>query len=449
MFKRQILKDLNEWLNRPDKKPLIIRGARQVGKTSVVNMFSEKFKQYIYLNLENEEDKNLFANNLPIDELTAAIFFHKRKKLYFENTLLFIDEIQNSAEAVQSLRYFYEDQKQLSVIAAGSLFETHTNTQNNFPVGRVEYMVLRPFSFVEFLNAVNEKQSVNILQRVPTPDYAHDILLKLFKTYTLIGGMPEVVKNYVQTKDILRLNKTFESLICSYLDDVEKYATNTNMRHVLRHIISNSFTQACKRIRFEGFGKSNYKSREMGEAFRLLEKTLLISLVYPSQTTNLPIEPDHKKSPRLQWLDTGLVNFFAGLQIDIFTSEFIDNVYDGKIAEHIVYQEILALKNSILYKPNFWTREKKDSAAEVDLVYQFENKVIPIEIKSGATGRLRSLFEFIDVAPHNFAVRVSSNKLSVEKLKTIKGKEFNLLNLPFYLVSKLNEYLEWFINNKN
>lgn len=449
MFNRLIISDLKYWLIQPDRKPLIIRGARQVGKTSVVNMFAENFKQYIYLNLEIEEDKLLFEKKVNFEQLVESIFYAKRKKLDFENTLLFIDEIQNSAAAVQSLRYFYESGNKLAVIAAGSLFETHTNTQTSFPVGRVEYMVLRPFSFAEYLNAVNEQFSIEILNNIPIPEYAHDALLKHFKTYTLIGGMPEAVAKYAQTKDVLKLNRVFESLIGSYLDDVEKYAANTTMRHVLRHIISNSFTQAGKRIKFEGFGNSNYKSREMGEAFRLLEKIFLVSLVYPAQSTGLPTEPDYKKSPRLQWLDTGLVNYFARLQSDVFSSQFIDDVYDGKIAEHIVCQEIVALQNSILYKPNFWTREKSDSSAEVDLLYQFENKVIPIEVKAGATGKLRSLFEFVDVAPHNFAVRVYSGKLSVEKAKTIRGKEFYLLNLPFYLLPKLNEYLQWFVNQEN
>lgn len=441
MYKRNALIELKIWAKRSGRKPLILRGARQVGKTTLVDMFSKEYSQYICLNLEKEDEKKIFKPEFSLDEIIEAMFFYKRKDLQDKKTLIFIDEIQNSAEAVKRLRYFHEEKPEMHVIAAGSLFDFHIGNHSDFPVGRVEYMVLRPFSFTEFLEAVGEAKSKEMLKRIPFPDYAHDILLKQFKSYCMIGGMPEVIKNYSENHDILETGRIYEGLIKSYIDDVEKYAPNNTYRQIISFIINNSWNQAGKRIRFEGFANSPYKSREMSESFKLLEKTMLLSLIFPITNTTLPLEPDFKKSPRLQMLDTGLVNYFAGLHGEFFESEYIDNVYEGRIAEHIACQELCALNTSVLFKPVYWLREKTDAKAEVDFIFPYKNYLIPVEVKSGATGKLRSLFEFVDRSPHPFAVRIYSGKVSVENIQTIKGKNFRLLNLPFYLISEIENYL--------
>lgn len=448
MFNRLAIEKLNKWANRTDRKPLVLRGARQVGKTTLVEIFSKNFDQYIYLNLELDDDKQIFEESSDFQELTDAIFFLKNKTKKAGKTLLFIDEIQNSSKAVSWLRYFYENAKHLYVIAAGSLLETLIGNHINFPVGRVEYMPVRPFSFSEFVNALGEKQSLSILNQIPVPAYSHEKLLKFFRLYTLIGGMPGIIKNYVENKDINALSPIYDSLITSYKDDVEKYAKSRIHANTLRHTIEHAFREAGSRIKYQGFGNSNYKSREMKEAFLTLEKALLLKLIFPVTTTKIPLQPNIRKSPKLQLLDTGLVNFVAGLQKEVFGSKILSDVYEGKIAEHIVGQELRALLNSISHDIYFWTREKY-SDAEVDFVYQYNNMIIPIEVKSGATGRLRSLHEFIDRADHNYGVRVYADKLKIEKSRTRAGKSFYLLNLPFYLVHKMDEYLEWFIEEIN
>ncbi|MCK5097374.1 MAG: ATP-binding protein [Desulfobacteraceae bacterium] len=450
MFKRDIIKNLSAWGGKKERKPLILRGARQVGKTTAVNMFSKLFDQYIYLNLELKEEKRIFEQEYPIEELIRAIFFYKDQERGDGKILIFIDEIQACPSAVSYLRFFYEIFPDLYIIAAGSLLETLIDTHISFPVGRVEYLVMKPLNFKEFLNALGEKSSLDIINNtMPVPDFAHEKLMKFFHIYSIIGGMPEIVQKYSEKQDILSLNNLFDSLIVSYLDDVEKYARNHSMAQVIRHAISNAFYEAGGRIKFQGFGKSNYKSREMGEALKLLEKAMLIYLLYPSSSVEPPLLPNIRKSPRLQVLDTGMLNYFAGFQKDLFGTKNIDSVYQGRIAEHIVGQELLTYDTSPLYKLHFWSREKKQSSAEIDFLIQFENMIIPIEVKSGATGRLRSLHQFIDRTSHNYAVRIYSGKLEVNLIKTLNGKNFILLNLPFYLAGSVFEYFDWLMSNYN
>ena len=426
---------------------MILRGARQVGKTTAIHLFSERFDQYLHLNLEIESERNIFEKGYRIEELIQAIFFYKNQEMREGEILIFIDEIQACPSAVSYLRYFYEAFPDLYIIAAGSLLETLIDTHISFPVGRVEYLVMKPLSFKEFLGALSETTSLDTLTKtIPVPDFAHERLMKIFQTYSIIGGMPEIVQKYADRKDIIALNSVFDSLIVSYLDDVEKYARNSTMANVIRHAVSSSFYEAGSRIKFQGFGNSNYKSREMGEALKVLEKAMLISLLYPSSSVKPPLLPNTKKSPRLQILDTGMLNYFGGIQKDLFGADSIDSVYQGKIAEHIVGQELLAAETSPLFKLHFWNREKKQSSAEVDFLIQYEGLLIPIEVKSAATGRLRSLHQFIDRSPHRYAVRIYSGPFESSQIKTLSGKECLLLNLPFYLTGSIAEYLKWMIS---
>ena len=447
MFKRFIIKDLKQWSERPSRKPLVLRGARQVGKTTVIEMFSGEFDQYINLNLDNPEERSIFREDASFKDILSSIYYMKSLKKQNKKTLIFIDEIQNSPRAINLLRYFYEETPELNVIAAGSLLETLINRQISFPVGRVEYLPVYPCSFLEFLTALGENLSLDILSQIPVPNYAHDKLLKLYREYTIIGGMPEVLESYLENRDIVSLSKIYESLILTYLDDVEKYAKNDTMAKVIRHIIKSSFFHAASRIKFAGFGNSVYKSREVSEAFEVLQKAMLAKLIYPVTNLKFPIKENFRKSPKLQLLDTGLVNYFSGMQKDLFVSSQLDEVYEGRIAEHIVGQELRAISKSLLESLSFWTREEKHSDAEVDFIRKYDGLVIPIEVKSKTTGRLRSLHQFMDKADHRFAVRIYSGKLKIEKTRTLSGKSYYLLNLPFYLTHKIDDYLNLMIQD--
>lgn len=443
MFKRLLSSQLEQWFNKPGRKPLILRGARQVGKTTLVSLFAKRFKQTIQLNLERKEDRELFEQNYTIHELLDAIFFLKNKDRQEADTLIFIDEIQNSPPAVAMLRYFYEDYPELPVIAAGSLLESLLGRHISFPVGRVEYLRVHPLTFEEFLLATGEEQAAAMLNRIPLPDIAHAKLLKLFHRYALIGGMPEIVQVYAQDKDLTQLAPVYDSLITAYLDDVEKYSPRASQTPVLRHVIQSSFREAGNRIKLAGFGQSNYASRDIDEALQILEKALLLQRLYPVTDTRLPLTPSQKKSPKLQLLDTGLMNYFAGLQAEVFGTQDLNAVYGGKVVEHLVGQELYASQTSMLFKPHFWVREKKQSSAEVDFVLTHNSKVIPVEVKSGATGRLRSLHLFMDQADHTLAVRLYAGKVLLEEAVTLEGKAYRLLNLPYFLGSRIKAYLEY------
>ncbi|HNR74453.1 MAG TPA: AAA family ATPase [Cyclobacteriaceae bacterium] len=444
MFHRDILKELEKWAKSKKKKPLVIRGARQVGKTTVINQFATRFEQYIYLNLEVPTDRKPFEDFTDIDTLLQATFFLKNKTLEKRDaTLIFIDEIQSVPAAINLLRYFYEHYPSLSVIAAGSMLENLFDKSISFPVGRVEFKVLRPVSFSEFLLAIGETAAHEQLNKIPLPAFAQSKLQNLFHTYALLGGMPEVVNHYATHRDLTAVTKLYDSLLASYIDDSEKYARNETQMQILRHAIRASFYEAGKRIKFQGFGNSNYKSKEVSESLRALQKVLLVNLIYPVTGFQLPLIPDLKKAPRLHVLDTGLMNYMVGIQKEIIGTEDLNSIYQGIMIEHLVGQELLAQQYQALSTLHFWVREKKQSSAEVDYIIPFENELIPIEVKSGSAGSMRSLHQYMDETTHSKSLRFYNGELNLSKVKTPNGKEFFLLNLPYFLACKSEAYLEW------
>jgi len=435
--------ELRLWSERPKRKPLVLRGARQVGKTTAVQMFGQDFDHFVGLNLEKQDDRELFTRFERLEDTVAAIFFRHNISTLGKRTLLFIDEIQTVPKAVAQLRYFYEDFPELYVVAAGSLLETLLEPKNTFPVGRVEYMVMRPVSFSEFLKAIKEESAASVLSETPLPVYAYPKLLRLFHTYALIGGMPEVVQQYAVNQDLTSLKPLYSTLLTAYLDDVQKYAANEVRAQVLRLCIQQLFLQAGKRVKFAGFGQSNYGSREVGEALRTLEKAMLLNLVYPTTGTQLPGLPNMRKSPYLQALDTGLVNFFSGLQESLIGTKNLHEDYRGRIIHHLVGQQMLSTIIYPLDNLKFWVRDKKQSSAEVDFLLPFENMLIPVEVKSGAAGKLRSLQQFMDGCDHTLAIRLYAGELLLHKAVTPKGKTYHLLNLPYFLGEKLKAYASW------
>lgn len=447
MIDRLILTDLEKWHTKNNRKPLIIRGARQVGKTTIVKIFANNFKQHIFLDLEKRKDRELFEQDLPFDKLLASLFFISKCDPMEKSTLIFIDEIQNSPKAVAALRYFYEEAPEIPVIAAGSLLEVYLEKQKiSFPVGRVESIYLYPLTFEEYLSTVDHPSALNAFKQIPVPDYACDTLFDYFHEYALIGGMPEIVSQYQRNHDLNAVSALYENLLLSYTDDAAKYARNKTLYQVIRHAIETAPLEAGQRIRFQGFGKSFYRSREMGEALRTLERAMLLYLVYPTTNTELPILPDLKKSPRLQFVDTGFINYFSGIQNDYIGLKDLNSVYRGKITEHIIGQEILASKRSSKNNPVFWVREKKGSSAEIDYLLNYNSKLVPVEVKSGKTGTMKSLHVFMDICKNNTGIRLFRDKVSISDIQTPKGKHFKLYNLPYFLGGKLDEYL-YTINN--
>ncbi len=442
MFIRNIISWLEKWAANPNRKPLVLRGARQVGKTTAVKQFARQYETFLFLNLEKEEHRKLFEPGPSFSDLLMAIYLINGQTRDNSRTLLFIDEVQNSPHAVSMLRYFHEEAPQIHVIAAGSLLESLIDKNISFPVGRVEYMALRPCAFNEFLHAIAEPQLAACIEKGEVAEILHEKMLGLFNKYTLIGGMPEVVANYAARKDLVELRTVYETLLIGYRDDTEKYARNNTQMLVLRHILQTGFVYNCERIKYERFGSSDYRSREMGEAFRTLEKTMLLELVWPITGFTPPMIPDLKKSPRLMWLDSGLVNYAAGVQKEVFGAIDISNIWRGKVAEQIVGQEMIAREKSVITTRNFWVREAKNSNAEVDFVMQHNGIIIPVEVKSGTSSRLRSLQLFMEKSPHDIAIRVWSQPLKIDDLQTDSGKKFRLISIPFYLAGQITKVIE-------
>lgn len=441
---RKVLEQLQNWKNTPNKKPVILRGARQVGKSFVVKELSKTYQQKILLNFERIEDKETFESR----KLADFIDYIYLKNGYSKDikTLLFIDEIQESYKAIDSLRFFYEDYPFIDVISAGSLLEFALKNIKSFPVGRVHQIAVNPVSFEEFLNA-SQPQLVAYFNTVPIAVVAHELILEQFHLYTMLGGMPEVVSHFLSTKNHYKTQEIYNDLWQGYKQDAEKYAKNETDKKVIRHILNTSHFEK-DRIKFNLFGQSSYKSREVSEAFSSLEMAKIIRPIHPTTQTSFPAIPNFKRSPRLQYLDTGLLVFLLNVQSDLIGIKDLSDFMRGKLIQHVVSQEFIALQKDFQYQPLFWVRENYNSNAEIDNLYIGNDFILPIEIKSGHSGRLRSLMQFIDEASINKGVRLSANLFSVEEIKTLNQKAFTLFNIPYYHATKIKEYLNFQENAK-
>lgn len=442
MFDRIAIQYLRQWAEKEERKPLVLRGARQVGKTTLVRLFAREFDTFIYMNLEEKENAELFAADYSFEDLLAGIYL-KANVLQdsSKRTLIFIDEIQNEPKAVQTLRYFYEKRPDIYVIAAGSLLESLMGRHISFPVGRVEYMALHPCTFVEFLRAMGQNLMADSIEKVSLPTSLHRSAMEWYKKYMIVGGLPEAVANYAEYKDIVRLNGVFNSLLSGYRDDVEKYASKPKEQDAIRYILNYGWTAAGHRIQFAKFTGSTFKAAEAGNAFRTLEKTLLLELVYPQTTASFPILPDLKKSPKLLWLDTGLVNYVAGMQEELLFSKDTDELWNGDIAEHIVGQELLGSSVAFGEKRMFWVRDAKNSQAEVDFLIRYKSHLLPIEVKTGNNAKLRSLHLFMDESKEKVALRLWNGPMTSDVVTTQNGKVFTLYNIPLYYAGCLQVFL--------
>lgn len=447
MIERHLLRYLLKWKKDPARLPMLIQGARQVGKTTLVRQFSTQFDHYIELNLEKQKDRRLFELYDNIENLVEAIFL--QKGIAYTTTtscLLFIDEIQDWPPAISLLRYFHEDYPAIYVIASGSLLSFALKDQPSVPVGRLDYQTLHPLSFSEYLGAIGATPLLEEYYKVPLRDVAIAPLMEHFHRYTLIGGMPRIVASYIQYRDLSKLQTLYRSLMRGYQDDVEKYARNRTEVNVIRHIIKVSPGMTDQRITFEKFGHSEYRAREVGEAFRSLEKARIIDLIYPTTQTSIPVIQDNRKRPRLLFLDVGLLNFSAGIQQELIAINDLNDISRGRTVQQVIYQEIRAAAIEPDEDYSFWVRQERRAQAEVDLVLPYNIYLIPIEMKSGKSGKLRSLHEYMDRCDHQYAVRLYAGKMRKDKVKTRKGKKFLLLSLPYCLAGNLTQYLAWFID---
>lgn len=413
-----------------------------MGKTTLVKMFAKDFDNYVYLNLEENDNARLFTADVSFEDLLAGIFFKAGISQGSSRTLIFIDEIQSVPKAVQTLRYFYEKRPDIYVIAAGSLLESLMGRHISFPVGRVEYMSLHPCTFVEFLSAIGEEELAQKTEELAVPQSLHDYTLGLFRKYMIVGGLPEAVACYAEHRDLVMLNDVFNTLITGYRDDVEKYANRPKDQDVIRYILNYGWSFAGQRIQFSKFTSSSFKSADVNNAFRTLEKTLLLELVYPLTSTSFPVLPDLRKSPKLLWLDTGLVNYLAGVQEELLFTDDCDDLWNGDIAEHIVGQELLGATTAFGEKRMFWVRDARNSQAETDYVVRYHSHILPIEVKTGSNSKLRSLHQFMEESKENIALRLWNGPMTSDIVRKNGGGSFTLYNIPLYYAGQINKFLD-------
>lgn len=451
MIQRNLLTDLRKWAAKERRKPLVIRGARQVGKTTLVREFAKDFDGFAMLNLERADDRRIFQNAdnpQQVMEIVRLTRLPGLSSLKDRKVLLFIDEIQSEPKTIGMLRYFYEDMPELFVIAAGSRLQELFKTGVSFPVGRVEYLSMRPCFFDEFLGGLGLNDLREMVGAGETDNLLHEQLTKLFHTYALVGGMPEVVSTYAGERSVDALAPLYRGLLQSYDEDVEKYASTQSQVAVLRHLLRRGWEWAGQTISFARFGGSSFTSTAVHQAFELLEKAFLVSLDYPAVSVRPPVQEVDRRSPKLIWLDSGLVNFSAGIQVEYLTDNSLADVWRGHAAEQIVGQELWeVLDRNYAATQNYWVRDKKGSAAEVDFVFQVAGRLIPIEVKCGTNAHLRSLQSYmaIDGAP-NIGVRIWPGKFSVDDVGILNtGRTYRLINLPFYLTSHLDSILKRYI----
>lgn len=432
---------LQNWRTRRTRRPLLLRGARQVGKSSLVRKHAVDYPHFIQLNLELPADRELFSGLPPVLELAERIALRHNLPRLDEHTLLFIDEIQESPEAIQQLRFFYEQLPAVPVIAAGSLLEFAIGEVRSFPVGRVEFYTLHPLSFREYLIWSGKTALLEAFEEVPVRKAAHPELLRAFHRYTIVGGMPEIVDNLTRGAGLAEVQHLYELIWSAYRSDAEKYATNLRQRQVLRHLL-NTAANADDRIKLAKFGGSNFRSDEVGPAFQALQQAGVLRLIYPTSSFRLPIQSEFRRSPRIQLLDTGLLNYARGIQADLLAVDDRSTSYRGRVAQHIVTQEIIAMHHEDRWQPHFWVREKAGASAEVDLVLEGMRDLHPLEVKAGAQGRLRSLHQFMERSEARIGLRALQNNHSIEAAITPAGYEYRLVNIPYYHVEQWQRYLD-------
>ncbi len=450
-MKREIEQYLLYWKDSINRKPLILRGARQVGKTfSVIKFGKENFDNILVLNAEQDDNlKNVFNSKNPtliINELSALY----SKPVIEGKTLLFIDEIQLLPEAIAALRYFYEQMPGLHIIAAGSLLDhTLNELPYSMPVGRVEFAFMYPMSFNEFLLANDQKGVVNYLDKF-SPDESfseaiHQKLIEFLRLYFFIGGMPEAVRVYTKTKNLIEVEKVHAAILTSFQYDFAKYGTRSQqdyLKESLKYVAKN----VGKKVKYSAINNSVHSSY-IKDALLKLELSRIIHLVRKTKSSKVPINQyvDNNVFKPL-FLDIGLLCSLSHIKLTGLKNLVTD--FEGALAEQFVGQELLTSFNyyedAKLY---YWVREAKNTNAEVDFLYQIENSIYPIKVKAGKTGTLKSLQVYLAEKKEHTGIRFNIDLPSVGKnlnaTVILKGNkkiiDYNLVSLPLYFASLINK----------
>jgi uncharacterized protein len=432
MYIRRIIdNELIKWKNSSKRKPILLRGARQVGKTLSVRQLSTHFEYYIEINFElDKKIHTLFEGNLNAIEISNNIAAVFKVPIKASNTLIFFDEIQACTAAIQSLRFFYEQIPDLHVIAAGSLLEFALSQIPSFGVGRIRSMFMYPLSFNEFLSAFGEDQLIELKQKAgpinPLQEIIHDKLKDYLRKFFLIGGMPEVVSSYVEIADFIECNRIVNDLIISYNDDFAKYKIRVPSERIQAVFLS-VMMQIGEKFTYSPL-QDQYNIKQVKEAIDLLILSGLVVPVVHSNANGIPLgsEANYKKQKMLV-LDPGIYLKMLNFNTNeiILTKEF-NLVNKGVLAEMFAGLELIKYQSP--YEKiglNYWHRDAKNSNAEIDYLMIRDNIVTPIEVKSGTKGSMQSMYLFLQEKKLEKGIRLSLenfgryNKIDVYPLYAI------------------------------
>jgi len=416
-FNRLIDSELLAWSKEADRKPILLRGARQVGKSSSVRKLAGHFEHFFEVNFEkNKKIHKLFDSDLIPKQICSDLSLHFNQPIIPGKTLLFLDEIQACPQAISALRFFYEDYPELHVIAAGSLLEFALEELPSFGVGRIGSMYMYPFSFSEFMSACGENQLWDYVCQSspenPLHPVFHEKMLDILKQFLVIGGMPAVVAKFVESRNILDCQKTLSDLINSLKTDFAKYK-----QRIPALQISTVFDSVVKQAGTKFiFSKSvrEFSHYQIKQALEMLKMAGLVIPVVHTSATGLPLGAEiNPKKQKMLLLDTGILQRLQDFDLtDILFSNDFDLINKGSIAEMYVGLELL--KTSSCYTQRqlyYWQREQKNNHAEVDYVIQKGEKIIPVEVKSGTSGKMQSLYLFMNEKNRNTASALRSKIL--------------------------------------
>ncbi len=436
-MKRLIDRLFVTWKDQKGRKPLVIRGARQVGKTYSIEHFGHQyFDSFVKLDFELEKSiHKIFEGDLNVDKLLLQIEAAYEQRILPGKTLLFFDEIQECPRALLALRYFYEHMSELHIIAAGSLLEFALG-DIAFPVGRVQFEWLRPLGFMEFLIATGHNHLAENLPHLNTeeavPSLIHEKLLEQLRYYFLIGGMPEAVAVFTETVSLTEVMKIHKSLAQAYLQDFAKYKKRLD-RDCIEHVFGQISRAVGKRIKYTSIYPEK-RIEKIKESLHILELCLLIQRVHSSYAQGLPLGVDtSSKVFKTIFLDIGLMQHMCGVQaIHLLNEKNILDVYRGALAEQFIGQEILVYGGSENDRLYYWDRPNKSSSAEIDYLIVREGKIHPVEVKSGNPARLKSMHIFLNEHPY-------SDKGLVLSERNIKiDQKYHLKFMPLYTQWRTN-----------
>lgn len=440
-IKRHIDNYLLDWKNDLDRKPLLLRGARQVGKTTAIKHLGEQYDYFIEANFEKQKDlKSLFEKGLPIKEVVARIGTIYATPIIPGKTLLFLDEIQVCPEAILSLWFFKEDYPELHVVAAGSLLEFALKGLRSYGVGRIRSLFMYPLSFDEFLDAqgkvnwIEQKQMATCEK--PLFDELHNQLVEQFRSYLMVGGMPASVVAWKNKGDYVLCQEELSDIAQSYFDDFSKYSSKIDPR-ILRLTFQSVMQQIGKKFVYSHV-EGNYRTEQVKEALELLCDAGLIYRVQHTSANGLPLGAEvNIKFNKYILLDSGLLLTLlnhttnASLSSDIVSATAADLVNKGSLTEMVAGCELIKYaKPNIKQELYYWENLSKNATAEVDYILSRDIQVVPLEVKAGTSGKMKSLRYFMEKKKITRAIRTS-----LENFSRIEDDGVDII--PLYALSNI------------